>query len=117
MSKMNIMKKVDILDLINIEISVDAMGHLHVDFVSLDMAKQVIIDTQAMEVLNKTLTEKVVGKSPKDPNVIGYVKEFVGKMVSELYRNGLILLEDIPEAHDDPYYGLGIKDKDVRKLN
>lgn len=104
----NILKHVDLLDLITVNIfrgqaTVGDPNPYVISVVPLDQTKRVVFDADALKALNNKLTEKIHGKNPSDPNTISYMKEFASRMISELYRNGLVLLEDIPDAKDDPY--------------
>ena len=106
---MQILKNVDILDLTRTHIY---MGHTSkedplpykVFIEALDPTKKVVFDESALQILNNKVTERVQQfDNGRDPRVVNYIKEFVGRMLTELYRNGLVELEDIPEGSDDPY--------------
>ena len=108
---MDIMSKVDLLDLIKVNVFLD-MEVLskenplpyRVSISPLDESKRFIIDDDALKTLNQKITEKVQQfENGRDPRVVGYIKEFASRMISELSRNGLALLEDIPEAAEDHY--------------
>jgi hypothetical protein len=100
---MDIMKQVDIMDLITIEATVDRYGHLFIDFVSLDQTKRVVMDESVSRKIEDFVTSKTLGKSKGDTKILDYVKEYAGKMASESYKNGLLVLEDIPDEPEDPY--------------
>ena len=100
---MDIMKHVDVLDLVTVKLYMPRPGFIAVDVRCHDEDKQVVFDPDALKKLNEVITEKVKGLDPRHPNVGGYIKEFVGKMLSELYRSGLAVIEDIPESKEDPY--------------
>lgn len=70
---------------------------------SIDETKHVVFDTSALKKMNEILTEKAAQFNPSDPKLRDYLKEFVGRMVTELYRNDLVVLEDLPDQPDDPY--------------
>ena len=110
----NLLNNVDILDLVVVNVfkgqpSREDPFPLIISIDPLEQNKRFVIDTSAQEVLNNKLTEKLKDADPRNPNTISYAKEFIGKMITELHRSGLCLIEDIPEAKDDPY-------SEVRKL-
>lgn len=104
----NILKHVDILDLVVINIF-KGKPTLHdpnpyvVAIDPIDATKRVVFDTDALKVLNAKLTEKIRGTDSTQPNTIQFIKEFAGKMLSGLYRNGLVAIEDLPPAKEDHY--------------
>ena len=106
---MQVMNCVDILDLINIRILQGTPtihgAPLYVQIEPIDRCKNIVFDTDALETLNNRVTEVVRDRqlSVRDPNSFKYVEEFVGRMVSELYRNGLVEIEEAKEGSDDPY--------------
>jgi hypothetical protein len=109
-----ILTNVDILELLIINVYKGTPTRqdpcpLMVTIDPIDRNKRFVIDTSAQQVLNNALTEKLKDSDPRNPNTFQYAKEFVGKMVSELHRSGLCLIEDIPDSSDDPY-------KQVRKM-
>lgn len=70
----------------------------------IDDTQRVVFDDGALKVLNDRITDKVQQfENGRDPRVIKYIEEFVARMISELYRNGLMILEDLPESPEDPY--------------
>ena len=73
----------------------DGDGLLNIAFEPIQPAMKVVIDPSAMESFNNTLTEKVVGMSPKDPKVIGYLKEYSERWLDQAWRSGYVLLEDV----------------------
>ena len=106
---MQILKNVDILDLVRIHIfrgqptKGDPLPY-RIEIQSIDESKRVIFDESALKVLNHRLTENVQKfDDGRDPRVRDYIEEFVGRMLTELYRNGLVELEEIPDSPDDPY--------------
>lgn len=104
----NILKHVDILDLIVVNLfkgkpSLHDPNPIVVSVDPIDPSKRVVFDPDALRVLNDKLTEKIKGSDSSNPNTIQYVKEFASKMISALYKNGLVIIEDIPEAAEDPY--------------
>ncbi len=100
---MDIMGKIDILDLVSINVTVDRFGHLFIDIACIEEGKQVVLSEEISRALGEKATEVALGKSKNDENVIGYIKEYTGKMLSEAYKNGLVEIEDIPDAKEDPY--------------
>jgi hypothetical protein len=104
----NPLKHVDIIDLVTINIyrgpSVPGdVNPLTVDISPIDPTKRLIWDTDAIKTLNTKLTEKIAGTELNHPNTVQYITQFAGSMLSELYRNGLVLFEDLPDSPDDPY--------------
>lgn len=104
----NILANVDILDLVVINVfkgtpTLQDPSPFVVTVDPLDQTKKVVFDPSALKVLNDKLTEKIAGSDAKDLNTVGFIKEFAGKMISGLYKNGLVIIEDIPDAVDDPY--------------
>jgi len=107
---MEVMKNVDILDLVEIVVYQGTPTRenpcpLLVHFEPNDKNKNIVFDPQALKTLNENITDRVreMSLSLNDPNTIPYIKEFVGRMVSEMHRNGVVVLDDIGEASDDPY--------------
>lgn len=104
----NILKNVDIADLIVVNVFKGTpTPHDKNPFVvavdPIDQTKKVVFDSSALKVLNAKITDKVRGADSRDPNTIGYIKEFVTKMVSEFYRNGLVEITEVPDSPEDPY--------------
>lgn len=104
----NVLKHVDILDLVVVNIfkglaSKEDPYPLVISIDPLEADRRFVIDSDAQKVLNDKLSEKLKDADPRNPNVIQYAKEFIGKMISELHRSGLCFIEDMPEAKDDPY--------------
>jgi hypothetical protein len=103
MSKTDLLKHVDILTLVDIQIFETHPGHLSVDFYCHQPGKHLVFDEKALEVLNHQLSEELAGRSTKDPNTRGYIQEYVGRMIDQLSRHNLCAIEDIPDAPDDHY--------------
>lgn len=102
----NIMKHVDLLDLVRVEVNrIPGTGQFRVFIEAIDKEKKVVMDPSAQKTLNNKITSicKEKNLSALDPNTIGYIKEFVGRVVSELARNGLVELADYEDRPDDPY--------------
>ncbi len=109
MKKIDIMKHVDILDQVKVIVTQPMPGHFAIDFEPHDRTKQVIIDSKAKMVMDQKISEKTVGRPAKDPNTLEYIKEFAGKLLSELFRVQLAALETIPDAPKDPYQDIKSK--------
>jgi hypothetical protein len=106
--KGDVLKHVSILDLLVVNVfrgmpSKEDPYPLAISIDPLEQTKRFVIDESAQKVLNQKLTEKLQGSDPRNPNTIEYAKEFVSKMLEELHRSGLCLIEDMPEASEDPY--------------
>ncbi len=101
--KFDIMNHVDILDQVKVIVTQPMPGNFAISFEPYDVTKQVIIDSSAHEAMNQQITEKAGGRSAKDPNTVEYIKEFAGKLLSELFRTQLAILEEIKDAPKDPY--------------
>lgn len=115
----NILKHVDILDLVTITVfrgkpTPGDLNPLVVTLDPIDVSKRLEWDTDALKVLNKKLSDKMKDSDVHNPNTITYIKEFAGKMLSELYKNGLVIISDIPDAPEDPYQAAK---KAIQKIN
>lgn len=104
----NILKNVEISDLIVVNVFKGKPSKLDpnpfvVTVDPIDQAKKVTFDSSALKVLNDRLSEKIKGANSTDPKTVQYMKEFVTKMVSEFYRNGLLEIVDVPDSPEDPY--------------
>lgn len=103
--------KIDILDLVNVTVvrlppkGPQDLAPMSIEIIPHEENKMVIIDEKAMEVLNSKLTERSaqLQLDPRNPQTFSYLQEFVGRMISELYRNGLLELENVPDAVSDQY--------------
>jgi hypothetical protein len=109
---MGILKNVDISELIRIHVfrdkptPQDKMPY-RVVVESLEKDKRVVFDPDALKVLNQKVTENAQRfDDGRDPRVAEYIKEFISKMISELHRNGLVVLENIPDGPEDHYASL-----------
>lgn len=109
---MEILKNVDILELVTIHVYRGDPTHddpmpYRVMIESLDKGKKVVFDEKALQTMNYHLTEKAQQfQDGRDPRVKDYIQEFVGRMVSELAKNGLVVLEDVGDEKEDPYANL-----------
>ena len=104
--KINIMKNVQFSDLVRIDIFEVQPRNFVVNLECIDKTKKVIFDTDSLKVFNHKLTEKCQQMVADDPKTRLYIEEFTARMVNELYRNGLVGLEDIGEAKEDYYADL-----------
>jgi hypothetical protein len=106
---MHILKNVDILDLVRIHVYKEKPTRedplpYRVFIESIDSSKRIVFDEAALNILNQKVTERSQAFGDgRDPRIQDYIKEFVGRMVSELGKNGLAVIEDIPEGSEDPY--------------
>ena len=73
----------------------DADGLVNIAFEPISPSMKVVIDPSAMESFNNTLTDKVAGMNPKDPKVIGYLKEYSERWLDQAWRSGYMILEDV----------------------
>jgi len=110
---MNILNHVDILDLVEVKVfkgmpTMADPAPVRVMVEAKDRGKNVVFDPDALKTLNEKISEIVIGRrlDIKDPNTFKYIEEYVARMVSSLYKNGLLILEDVPEASEDPYADL-----------
>jgi len=102
----NIMNHVDFLDLVKITVTrFPNSGQFKVFVEAIEKNKKVIFDEDALRTMNNKITEVCKEKklSALDPNTVGYIKEFIEKLVSELARHGLIELVEYEDQPDDPY--------------
>ena len=107
---MEIMKNVDFLDLVEIVVyrgspTKENPCPLMVHFEPNDKGKNIVFDPAALKTLNDNITDRVLEMSLSlyDPNTIEYIKEFIGRLVSEMHRNGVVVLDDVGEGDSDPY--------------
>lgn len=106
--KVDVMKNVDILELVVINIFEPHPGQIQVAVTPLDKTKKIVFDETALKKFNEIITEKCqeMDMNSKDPKTREYIKEFVSKMTGELHRNGLVEICDIGEVVNDPYQDL-----------
>ena len=110
----NILKNVDILDLVNIIVQRDynsTIGKFNISIVPLDETKRFYIDSFSKKVLEDKILERTSNLSVFDDKTKFAIQEFAGRYISEIYKHELCGLEDIPEAKDDPYADLRKKVK------
>ena len=93
--KKDILKDLPPSSQVNIRLWLDGDGLVNIAFETIQPNMKVVIDASAMESFNNTLTEKVVGMNPKDPKVIGYLKEYSERWLDSCWRSGYVLLEDV----------------------
>lgn len=106
--RIDILKNVEFLDLVRIHVYKGQATRedpfpFRVEFECLDKNKRVVFDASEFTRMNLILTEKSQQFHPADPRLKGYIEEFCGRLASELYRNGLCELEEVPEGKEDPY--------------
>lgn len=101
----NPLKNVEFSDRIRTHVDTQLDGHWKINFESLEDTKQVIFDEDALTTFNQRVSEEIIDRKLKvlDPRAKFYVAEFAERLASELYRNGLIIFEEIPEGPDDAY--------------
>ena len=104
---MQIMNHVDILELIKISVfrpNVYRPGEFQVSLEALEKGKQVVVDENALKSLNEILTQKCKEfDDARDPKVAKYIEEFVAKLCSDWHRIGLLVIDNMSEAPQDPY--------------
>ena len=104
MSKAQIMKHVDILELIRIHVfRIPNTPKFEVEIECIERDKNLVFDEDALRVMNHKITEKAAQFEARDPRAKNYIEEFVARLTSELHRNGLVELEEVPESAPDPY--------------
>jgi len=115
-SDMQIMNQVDILDLVRIHVfRIPNTARFEVQVEAVDKTKNVVFDEDALKVLNQKVTERAAQFEARDPRAIGYIEEFVGRLTSELYRNGLVELATVSDEDQDPYADLRKEYNDSRR--
>ena len=105
----NVMKHVAFTDLVRVHVIEDRPGHVSVEFECLEKGMQVEFDTGSLKELNARINEKIQSFAHSDiPNakIKEYVSEFVTRMAEALHKNGLVEINPIPDAADDPYADL-----------
>jgi hypothetical protein len=102
---MDIIKYVDILEFIDIVLTINPLNpkDIEVNLEAVEKGKHVVVDADALKTLNGLLTNKCKEFEARDPKTKTYIKEFVAKMCSEWHRHGLLVIENIPDAEEDPY--------------
>lgn len=103
---MEIKGKVSVADLVTLTVNHVGRGHMMVDIIPLDKSKRVVFDPDALKAMNEKIVEKVREFDIRDPRAKQYIEEFVWRMLPEMDRCGLMVVEDIPEAPDDPYQAI-----------
>lgn len=100
---MQILNKVDINDLIEINISRPTLDTISITLDAIEPGMKVVIDSKALETLNNKLTSKAKGLQPSDPKTIMYLEEFCAKMLTELHKHDLVILEEASDSPEDHY--------------
>ena len=107
MTSMNIINHVDILDLITIRVynpNIYKPAEFAVDLSANEKGKVVVIDTSAKTIMNESVTKKAREfTSARDPKVKDLIREYVGRMCTELAKSGLLIIEKAPEKSEDPF--------------
>lgn len=104
----NILKNVEINELIQIDVFnpvVWSPGQIEVSLQAVEKGKRVVVDPDAMETLGVVLKERANDKfeSARDPKMKKDMEEFVARMCIEWHKNGMLIIEEIPDAPSDPY--------------
>ncbi len=104
----NILKNVEINELIKITVfnpNMYSAGQIAITLDAIEEGKRVVIDPDAAMKLNEILKERANNKfeSIKDPKMKKDMEEFVARMCIEWHKNGLLIIEDIPDAPSDPF--------------
>lgn len=97
------MDSVDILDRVDILVFQFHPGHFSVDFKVKEKEKHLVFDETALKTLQDKVLDLTRGKNAKDPNTVGYIQEYVGRLIREYHKVGLAVIEDIPDSPDDHY--------------
>jgi len=104
----NPLKHVEFYDLVRVHVfrgqpSVENPCPFSVEFEALEQGKRVIFDDSSLKKMNEILTEKASQLNASDPRVRDYIGEFAGRLATELYRNGLAAIENVPDSPTDHY--------------
>jgi len=115
----DILKNVEINELLKIEVfnpNVYKRGEIQVSIEAVEKGKKVIIDEDASRTLEEILKERANNNfaDVRDPKMKKDMEEFVARMCVEWHRNGLLIIEDIPDAPSDPYEAAKKALKNVR---
>ena len=94
MSKKDILKRVNLSSLVEVQILQGAPGDISVFFEPIDVTKNVVVDEDALASLNEILEKKIVGLSVSNPNAYGYIKEFCANWLDEMSAQNLAQLVD-----------------------
>jgi hypothetical protein len=106
-NKTQIMKHIDVLELIRIHVfRIPNTPRFEVEIESIDKNKNVVFDEDALRIMNQKITERAAQFEARDPRAKTYIEEFIARLTSELHRNGLMELEEISDEPSDPYADL-----------
>ena len=94
MAKKDILKRVALSDLVEVQILQGAPGEISVFFEPIDVTKNVVVDENALKALNDVLEKKLIGLSVGNPNAYGYIKEFCANWLNEMGRVNLVQIID-----------------------
>ena len=98
-----IMKSVDILDRLHILVMQSTPGHFSIDFECMEKDKQVYFMGGTRQALEEQVLRACADKNANDPNTIGYIQEFIGRMLQKLYKEDLFGIEEVTAPIDDHY--------------
>lgn len=98
----DIMKHVDILDQIRIHVMHVGKGFINLQIETIDSSKRVVIDQAAKKTLEEEIIKKVAEQKWSE-TTRNYIEEYAARMISSLHKNGLVEIDDLPDAPDDPY--------------
>lgn len=90
----DILKKVQMSELVNIRVWYNEAGEVDVTFDPIDLTKNLVIDEKALQSLNAELTERMIGTSLTHPNTKPYIEEYCAKWLDQMARHDLVVLED-----------------------
>ena len=104
----NILKHVEFLDLVRIHVyrappEKNDKFPLRIEFEPLDKTKKIVFDETELKKMNEILTEKAQQFHPSDPRLKMYIEEFAARVVTELYRSGLVELIENGDSPENPY--------------
>ena len=106
----NIMNRVDIADLITVKAftpNAFRLDKIDIDIQPVEPNKKVVIDCDALTRYNQIVTQKaqeLCRKGLKDYSKLRmFLEEMTLRMCSEWHRNGLLILEELPDGPEDPY--------------
>lgn len=93
----DVLKDLPPSSLVQTRIWMDYDGLVNVAWEPFNPSVKVVVDETAMKSFNSELSERLAGHNPKDPNVIGFLKEYSEKWLDEMWRLNYVILEDISE--------------------
>lgn len=90
----DILKKVNMSELVNVRVWHNEAGEVDVTFDPIDLTKNLIIDEKALASLTAELNERMIGTSLTHPNTKPYLEEYCAKWLNEFAKKDLVILED-----------------------